>query len=97
MNESLDELRSARASSNGGAELATLKQRLEVEEKKFEMKLREVDEELMRIAHEWDAALDAGADVSMRKSLMSRMNEVLNRRSYIRNLVANVQKELAEA
>jgi hypothetical protein len=25
------------------------------------------------------------------------MNEVLNRRSYIRNLVAGVQKELAEA
>jgi len=25
------------------------------------------------------------------------MNELLNRRSYIRNLVASVQKELAEA
>jgi len=29
--------------------------------------------------------------------LLARMNEVLNRRSYIRNLVAGVQKELAEA
>jgi len=28
---------------------------------------------------------------------MARMNELLNRRSYIRNLVANVAKELAEA
>ena len=27
---------------------------------------------------------------------MERMNEVLNRRSYIRNLVQSVQKELAE-
>ena len=97
LNESLDELRSARASSNDGAELAALKQRLNGEEKKFEEKLREVDEELMRIAKEWDAALDAGADESKRKALMSQMNDVLNRRSYIRNLVANVQKELAEA
>jgi hypothetical protein len=52
---------------------------------------------LKRIAHEWDAALDADAPEAQRKSLMAKMNEVLNRRSYIRNLVANVQKELAEA
>ena len=31
------------------------------------------------------------------KKLMDRMNEALNRRSYIRNLVQSVQKELAEA
>jgi molecular chaperone HscB len=97
LNESLDELRAARASSNDGAEMTALKQRLEAEEKKFEIKLREVDEELKHIAHEWDAALDAGANELTRMSLMARMNEVLNRRSYIRNLVANVQKELAEA
>jgi molecular chaperone HscB len=97
LNESLDELRLVRASSRDGAELAALKQRLDVEEKKFEAKLREVDEELKRIATEWDAALDAGADDAKKKALMSRMNDVLNRRSYIRNLVANVQKELAEA
>jgi molecular chaperone HscB len=97
LNESLDELRSARASSNDGAELAALKQRLSGEEKKFEEKLHEVDEELMRIAKDWDTAIDASADESKRKLLMSQMNDVLNRRSYIRNLVANVHKELAEA
>jgi len=97
LNESLDELRLLRASSCDGAELAALKQRLDAEEKKFEAKLREVDEELKRIAHEWDTALDTGADDAKKKTLMARMNDVLNRRSYIRNLVANVQKELAEA
>jgi molecular chaperone HscB len=97
LNESLDELRAARASSNDGSELAALKKRLDGEEKKFEAKLLEVDEELKRIAAEWDAALDASADEQKRKALMVRMNDVLNRRSYIRNLVANVQKELAEA
>ena len=97
LNESLDELRLVRASSSDGAEIAALKQRLEVEEKKFETKLYEVDSELKHIATEWDAALDSGANEATKKALMARMNDVLNRRSYIRNLVANVQKELAEA
>ncbi len=96
LNESLDELRAARASSTDGSALAALKKRLDAEEKKFEARLHEVDEELKRIAAEWDAALDASADDAKKKTLMSRMNDVLNRRSYIRNLVANVQKELAE-
>lgn len=97
LNESLDELRAARASSTDSSELAARRNRLDAEEKKFEAKLHEVDEELKRIAAEWDAALDAGTDPSKRKALMARMNEVLNRRSYICNLVVNVQKELAEA
>ncbi len=96
LNESLDELRAVRASSSDGAELAALKNRLHAEARKFEAKLHEVDEELKRIAVEWDAALDAPADEAKKKALMSWMNDVLNRRSYIRNLVANVQKELAE-
>jgi molecular chaperone HscB len=40
-----------------------------------------------------DATNDAASDAARRK-LLERMNEVLNRRSYIRNLVASVQKEL---
>ena len=40
-----------------------------------------------------DATNDATGDAARRK-LMDRMNEVLNRRSYIRNLVESVQKEL---
>jgi len=31
----------------------------------------------------------------VRKKLMERMNEILNRRSYIRNLVNSVRQELA--
>jgi hypothetical protein len=30
----------------------------------------------------------------MRRKIMTNLNELLNRRSYIRNLVTNVQKEL---
>lgn len=91
LNESLDELREAKAS---GENLAGLKARLESAEKKFQEKLGEVDGELQATAHEWDAALtdDSGA----RKKVMAKLNELLNRRSYIRNLVNNVAKELAE-
>ena len=91
LNESLDELREAKAS---GGDLAALQTRLQVAEKSFQAQLGEVDAQLQSAAREWDAAFDAQADESARKKLLSRMNELLNRRSYIRNLVTNVQKEL---
>jgi len=94
LNESLDELREAKAS---GGDLALLKARLESADKNFMTKLGEVDERLQETARDWDAALDANQDRASQKKLMARMNELLNRRSYIRNLVTNVSKELAEA
>jgi len=89
LNESLDELREAKTS---GGDLAALKSRLESAEKSFQEKLGEVDARLQAAAREWDAALQS--DAATRKKIMARLNELLNRRSYIRNLVANVQKEL---
>src|SRR6266853_843278 len=86
LNESLDELREAKASGSG---LAALKSRLESAEKNFQQKLGDVDGQLQTAAREWDAALQA--DAATRKKIMARLNELLNRRSYIRNLVANVQ------
>lgn len=91
LNESLDELREAKAS---GGDLAALKSRLESEEKNFQEKLGEVDAQLQDTAKQWDAAIDANASDADRKAIMVRLNELLNRRSYIRNLVTNVQKEL---
>jgi len=94
LNESLDELREARESD---ADLIELKGKLESAEDDFQQKLEEVDAQLQSVAKEWDTAVDANADAAVRKKLFARMNELLNRRSYIRNLVANVQKELAES
>ena len=51
-----------------------------------------VDTQLQAVAREWDAALQG--DVATQKTIMAKLNDLLNRRSYIRNLVANVQKEL---
>jgi molecular chaperone HscB len=91
LNESLDELREAKSS---GEDLAELRARLEAAENNFQERLGEVDAELQAAAREWDTAMDG--DMSTRKKIMARLNELLNRRSYIRNLVTNVAKELAE-
>ena len=89
LNESLDELREARES---GGDLTALRESLEAARNNFQEKLTEVDGQLQAAAHEWDAALFG--DAATRKRIMARLNELLNRRSYIRNLVTNVQKEL---
>jgi molecular chaperone HscB len=91
LNESLDELRDARAS---GGDVAALKERLEAAEKNFEEKLREVDGQLQLAARDWDKVIEENADAAARNAAVAKLNELLNRRSYIRNLVTNVQKEL---
>jgi len=91
LNESLDELREAKAS---GGDLASLKTRLKSAEKNFQVQLGEVDAQLQETARQWDVAIDANAGDVDRKGIMARLNELLNRRSYIRNLATNVQKEL---
>src|SRR5271156_1365392 len=84
LNESLDELREAKSAGN---DLAALKSRLESAEKNFGERLGEVDVQLQATACDWDAAVDASANEAARKKIMTRLNELLNRRSYIRNLV----------
>src|SRR5580692_8577952 len=91
LNESLDELREAKAASG---DTTALKQKLQSAQRNFQSKLEEVDGELQGVAKEWDAAVDANGDEAKRKNVMAKLNELLNRRSYIRNLVVNVQKEL---
>jgi molecular chaperone HscB len=97
LNESLDELRSARQAGGDAAEMARLTKTLESAEKHFEEKLAGVDAELNALFVSWDVALDAGADATARRKLLDQMNAALNRRSYIRNLVTGVQRELAES
>jgi len=94
LNESLDELRSARGANPDGAEMAALRRKLEEAARGFEARLAGVDEELMAAAKQWDATVDSG-DAAAGRAALARMNEILNRRSYIRNLVRGVTQELA--
>jgi len=95
LNESLDELRESRESGSDAAAAGEIRAKLEAAEKNFAEKLEESDAQLEVIAGEWDAAIDAGADDAAQRALMTKMNDVLNRRSYIRNLVNKVAAELA--
>ena len=95
LNESLDELREARESGGDAASTSEIRAKLQSAEKNFAEKLEHVDAQLLGVSAEWDAAMDANADESARKALMNKMNEILNRRSYIRNLVNKVAVELA--
>jgi molecular chaperone HscB len=108
LNESLDELREARQNGSGAsdaAETSAVRRKLAAAQEDFETKLGEVDAELEQLFGEWDTLDDASGDrqgaplpdSGPQRKLMERMNDVLNRRSYIRNLVASVQKELEEA
>jgi molecular chaperone HscB len=94
LNESLDELREAKSS---GANVDALAGRLRTAEKNFQEKLAEVDGELMTAAKQWDAVLEANANEADRETILQRLNELLNRRSYIRNLVVGVEKQLVGA
>ncbi|HVA16720.1 MAG TPA: iron-sulfur cluster co-chaperone HscB C-terminal domain-containing protein, partial [Candidatus Dormibacteraeota bacterium] len=95
LNESLDELREAKTDATGdGEDLSELRGRLAEAQKNFQDKLEEVDAELQSVFGDWDATVDAGADDAERHKQMAKLNEVLNRRSYIRNLVRNVAQEL---
>jgi molecular chaperone HscB len=91
LNEWLDELREARAA---GGDVAALQGRLEAAQQNFQEDLDDVDAELATLGREWDSAIDFGAEDTKKNALLARMNVVLNRRAYIRNLVAGVQKEL---
>ena len=97
LNESLDELRDVRESGGNAATMAGLREKLEAAQHKFESLLVDVDKELARVSTEWDRALDSRADDAAKKKIMERMNEILNRRSYVRNLVNGVRQELVEA
>src|SRR5271156_5138632 len=91
LNESLDELREARAA---GGDVAALQGRLEAAQQNFQEDLDDGNADLAALGREWDAAVDFGGEDAKKTALLTRMNEVLNRRAYIRNLVAGVQKEL---
>jgi molecular chaperone HscB len=95
LNESLDELRESRESGGDAAAAGEIRAKLAAAENNFAEKLQECDADLDAIAGEWDAAIDAGAEDATRRALMAKMNDVLNRRSYIRNLVSKVAAELA--
>lgn len=93
LNESLDELREAKSE---GGDLTELRAKLAEAQANFQEKLAEVDAELNAVFAEWDQLPSPPDGDAASKSVMAKLNELLNRRSYIRNLVRNVGVELSQ-
>ena len=91
LNEYLEELRTAKRSGGDAHELEDLRHRLEKTRQIFQQKLDAVLAELTAQFPLWDQALQAGRDG---RPVLERLSEILNRHSYIRNLVHNVTEEL---
>jgi molecular chaperone HscB len=94
LNEYLEELRQAKRSGGDPREMEELRHNLEKARDAFQAKMDGVMDELRAQFARWDA--QAGADGNESRTALEKMSEILNRHSYIRNLVQNVAEELEE-
>ena len=90
LNMQLEELRTNKKLGEDDPELA---KELESKKSDFEKKFETLFEELKGYWHEWDRAVDTGTEEDQRK-VRDKMVDLLNRRSYIRNLVRDVNEAL---
>ncbi len=90
LNMQLEEMRESKES---GEDNASLKQELEGVKRTFEGMLQGSSVELEKLWCDWDAALDSGDEAAKGKA-RDAMVALLNRRSYIRNLVRDVNEVL---
>ncbi|MHB1699350.1 MAG: Fe-S protein assembly co-chaperone HscB [Acidobacteriaceae bacterium] len=94
LNMQLDEMRMAKKMGPAGGESDPgLRESLLAAKKDFETQLAVLQMELEALWAEWDAALIA-QDASAKDAVKSKMVDLLNRRSYIRNLVRDVNEVL---
>jgi molecular chaperone HscB len=92
LNMQLEEVRMAKHSGSNNVQLA-----LELREHKesFDAKLAAMDRELAGLWKEWDAAI-AASDEQKKSGLKQKMADLLNRRSYVANLVSDVNEALED-
>jgi molecular chaperone HscB len=96
LNEYLEELRAAKRSGSDARELAELRHQLEGARETFRLQLEQLMTEFETAFREWDTWLEANGDVDARRAALEKMSSLLNRHSYLRNLVSNVTDELEE-
>ena len=92
LNMQLEEARTAKK-SGARDEAVDVARELEQHKQNFEAKLAALEAELKSYWAEWDAGVGAG-DESKKASAKTKMTDLLNRRSYIRNLVRDVNEVL---
>jgi molecular chaperone HscB len=89
LNMQLEELR---ANKKMGEDDPALAQELEAHKAQLEKKYEALAQELKGYWDEWDRLVDGG--IEDRKQVRDKMVDLLNRRSYIRNLVRDVNEAL---
>jgi molecular chaperone HscB len=87
------QLEELRANKKLGEEDATLVGELQQHKAALEGKFSGLSDELKSYWNGWDAAEENGSDDEKRK-IRDKMVDLLNRRSYIRNLVRDVNEAL---
>jgi molecular chaperone HscB len=92
LNMQLEELR---ANKKMGEDDPALVKELETHKAQFEKKFDSLFEELQDYWQEWDRAVDNGSG-DERARVRDKMVDLLNRRSYIRNLVRDVNEALGD-
>jgi molecular chaperone HscB len=92
LNEELDEIRSLRA---GGTPAAELSARLERARQPIDRKRAEHEAHLQELSARWDALVDGGAPEAERRAVLEALRERALERSYITNLLAGIERELA--
>jgi len=90
LNMQLEEMRMAKAS---GADDPETRGNLEAAKQNFDTQLKASEQDLQRLWNEWDAAAET-SDGNTQEAAQQKMVDLLNRRSYIRNLLRDVEEAL---
>ena len=93
LNEELDEIRELRA---GGGSPEDWKARLERARAPIETKRAEHEAQLQELSRKWDALLDRDAGDAERKTVLDELRGRFLERNYITNLLADIERELAQ-
>ena len=93
LNMQVEELKAAKKMGDE-EELTEARAALEEALAGLKAKLNEIDARLYQRFADWDAAVDREAGDRERKAVLDQMSELLSQRSYIRNLVRDIQEEL---
>ncbi|MHB1743470.1 MAG: Fe-S protein assembly co-chaperone HscB [Acidobacteriaceae bacterium] len=90
LNMQLEEMRMAKAS---GVDDPEVRGNLEAAKENFDAQMKTSEQDLQRLWSEWDSAANAN-DGETQQVSQRKMVELLNRRSYIRNLLRDVEAAL---
>jgi molecular chaperone HscB len=93
LNEELDAVRDLRAE---GASAEQWGPRLEEARLPIEHRRVAHERELQMLSKQWDALVDSNADESQRRPVLSALRERMLERNYISNLLAGIERELAQ-